>query len=136
MYDKQQVDFDQRDIPHLFHTDTCTHKYMLLLTVLVYDNTKVEFLVAHYVEVFFALPLLDGVLLRLLREEFPDFVLFLSSLFSAAAALLSVATFFFALLFFPPLDVDTPSKRPMTAKTGTTKNNGSDGTASGLPIAS
>ena len=59
---------------------------MLLQTVLVYDNTEVQFLVAHYVELFFAFPLLDGVLLRLLREEFPDFVLFLSSLFSAAAA--------------------------------------------------
>ena len=79
------------------------------------------------------LPLADGVLLRLLRVE-DDFDVFLSLSFSSVVFFVADVLLAFVLLF-PPPDVVAPRIRPMIAKAGTTKNNGSDGIAFGLPMA-
>ena len=83
------------------------------------------------IQFFFDLDFVDGVLLRL-REDVPLEVLVPSVSFVVAAEVLALGL----LLVLPLLEDERPRKRPIIAKTGTTKNSGSDGIDFGLPIAS
>ena len=71
------------------------------------------------------------MLLRL-REDVPLEVLVPSVSFVVAAEVLALGL----LLVLPLLEDERPRRRPIIAKTGTTKKSGSDGIDFGLPIAS
>ena len=83
------------------------------------------------IQFFFDLDFVDGVLLRL-REDVPLEDLMPSASFAVAVEVLALGL----LLTLPLPEVDKPRRRPIIAKTGTTKKSGSDGIDFGLPIAS